>query len=74
MKVVEVTWLDATRSDDEPNLNADGAVRRTVGWLVKDRKKGVIIAMSRDEGDGVTPFERWFFIPRPYIIKIRRLK
>ena len=71
MKRVEVTWLDAMRGEGDALDAKLGIERRSVGWLVQDEDDGVVIAMSRDGGK---EFERWFGIPRPYIVKVRRLK
>lgn len=72
-RMVEVTWLDAMRgegSTDDAPARTFGTVRRTVGWMVSDQKAGVLIAMSKD---GLA-YERWFSIPRPYIMTVKDVK
>lgn len=70
MKIALVRWIDASRSDEEVSAYSLGpSVRETVGWLLREDKDGVVVAMSRDDGH----FERGFYIPRAYIEGITKL-
>lgn len=70
-KVARVTWLDASRTDDVVTAHDRiGVERQTVGWLLRDDRDGVIIAMTLDEDR----FERGFTIPRNYIVSVERLE
>ncbi len=71
MKIVEVTWLDAGRTEDTvTGRESIGIERRTVGWLMRDDEEGVIVAFS---DDGEAGYERAFLIPRAYVRDVRRL-
>jgi hypothetical protein len=68
VKIALVTWMDAVRTDDI--VNADGLIgvtRKTVGWVVRKDKTGIVLAFSFD-ADSV--FERGFFIPQAYVKKV----
>ena len=70
LKIVLVTWMDATRTDD--TLSARFAVslrRETVGWLLRRDDDGVVLAFDRSEND----FERGFGIPAAYIRSVKTL-
>ena len=62
-----VTWFDATKTDEilDSTFNV-GSTRRTTGWVLRDDKEGVVVAMSLDD-EG---YSRGFGIPRPYIKRI----
>lgn len=76
--VVIIEWLDACaylagfRSED-PSC---GVLHRSVGWLIRHDKAGVILALTQVlNGDGKPIDHRTCLeIPRPYIRKITRLK
>lgn len=71
-RAVMVTWIDATRGDDfAPPATAAGIERRTLGWLLRDDDEGVVLAMS---DDGPAGFERWYAIPRAYIVSVDRAR
>lgn len=64
MRLALVTWLDAGRTDDTVTGHEDIGIRRqTVGWVLRNDEKGVVLAMTHDAGE----YERGFFIPRLYI-------
>jgi len=71
VKLALVTWLDATRTDDNISAHASiGVMRETLGWLLYEGKDGVVLAMTRD---GDENFERGFTIPHVYIHKVKKL-
>jgi hypothetical protein len=71
-KTARVTWIDATRTDDVVTAHDQiGVQRETVGWILCDNSEGIVIAMTRDDGDR---FERGFTIPRNYIVSVERLE
>lgn len=73
--IVEVTWLDAERGDDEPNPGRPiGATRKTVGHVVERTDEGIVIAMSHDTFADRMTYERYFAIPKLYIKRVRRLQ
>ncbi len=73
MKILEVTWVDATRGDDVFEEPSTLSTRRTVGWVVDETDEFVTLAMSRDVNHGKEEFDRWFTIPTAYITLRRRL-
>lgn len=69
-----VTWLDASRTESNLTGREDIGIRReSVGWVLNNVPQGVVLAMTRDELNGNIEYERGFTIPRPYIVKVRRL-
>lgn len=69
--IVQVTWLDATKHFDEDLTKSTpiGALRTTVGYLVRDCRAGVIVACDHTEGTdkGASDYSNGFTIPRAYI-------
>lgn len=77
MKLVLVTWLDAIQVDGSDEVAPDGpigAVRHSVGWLLRRDEEGVVIAMSRDEHANRVAYEKGFGIPAAYIRKVKTLE
>lgn len=72
--IVEVTWLDAVRNDDEPTTGGPiGVIRKTVGHVVERTPDGIVVAFSEDQHPDRVSYERYFSIPKPYIKRVRRL-
>ena len=76
MKVVLVTWLDATKMDGEDEISPEGpigVVRQAVGWLLRRDKDGVVIAMSKDNHPDRTQFSKGYAIPAAYVKRVEVL-
>lgn len=73
MPFVVVTWIDAMRGDESVEATQVISCRReTVGWLLRDDREGVLVAMSKDDQGDKTIYERWFGIPRRYVESVRK--
>ncbi len=74
--IVDVQWDDAWGSEDKNGTKSkpdkcEPWLKRTVGFLVKRNKKGVLVSQELNE-DGA--YEYNTFVPKGAITKMRTLK
>lgn len=75
--IVKVKWIDAASlagwnsADDAISCIGKGKIIKTVGFVLKAGKKGIVLAQGvSEEGD----VHEAIFIPRGMILKIKRYK
>lgn len=69
MRLVEIVWRDARFHMDDPVAVVE---MRTVGWLVKDKRRSVVVASERATGEDY--FRAYTTIPRECVRQIRDLE
>lgn len=79
-KKVEVTWVDACSykgawmSDEETKeWGNEGLVCTSVGFLVHRTRKGIMLAMSCHEGNGINWGGAWL-IPAGCVTRVRKIR
>lgn len=73
--IAEITWLDAASYPGRYVPSGDiGIIQRSVGYVIEDNKRGMVIGQITDPPEANNPtYRNCEEIPRSYIKRVRML-